>query len=156
MKSIILVLAAMFTFSAHAGRVIEHQVKENETAWFLSQLYYGSGLKYTEILENNKMSMPSDLKTGQVIKVINPSFDSTQPNFNERYKRLAQQRAEKLKNIPLQVPGESQDSEKSPLPVGQKKESKLPFVRTDDGKLSPAQRAIEELKKTMRLSESVD
>jgi hypothetical protein len=152
MKKIgIAILLSFFPISSWAGRTVKHDVQSTETAWFLAQVYYGTGLKYVEILKANRLENADALRAGMKVKIVDPRFESSQPNFAERYQRLAGQRDQKLKMQKTQI---EKPETKGVLPVGHHKKSKLPSAdQSSNSSSSPAAMAIEELKKSMRTSE---
>lgn len=88
--------AAMATSRAVPPKVVNHVVVEDETAWFLAQVYYGSGLEFPRLLTSNQLSRPSELKQGMKIRIKNPVYFKQQSQFASRYIRLWEQRQKAL------------------------------------------------------------
>jgi hypothetical protein len=148
---ILIAVLSLTSFSAQAGRSIQHEVQADETAWFISQVYYGSGLKYVDILKANKLQSPEQIRKGMLVKIPDPRFEQSQPNFKTRYERLADQRDQKLKTQKSEV---QKTSDSGSLPVGYRpQKTKLPFAKADRSGKSAAELAKEELKTPLRTGE---
>lgn len=80
--------------------VVKHIVLEDETAWFLAHVYYGSGKQYPKLLAANKLSRPEEIKEGMEIQIESPKYFKEQSDFSKRYADLWQvrQKALGLKN----------------------------------------------------------
>jgi hypothetical protein len=104
-----------------------HVVKDNETVWFIAEIYYGKGLDFEKILSANNMKSSTELKTGEKIVVPEPRYLPDHTGFKQRYESLAKARERKLaekgstsmtgkeilKQLKLQTT-EKKDSAKSP------------------------------------------
>ncbi len=80
----------------HRIRMVRHIVLEDETAWFLAELYYGKGSDYKKILKENGFSRPNEVVVGQVLKIKYPNYDPEDVAFNERIKILKKKRLQAL------------------------------------------------------------
>lgn len=155
MKIILLAILAavsMLSFSAFA-KTVTHVVLEDETAWFLAHVYYGSGKQFTKLLSSNGLSRAEDMKTGMQIKIDEPKYSKDHPEFTDRYNKLwaARQKAlgltkgEELPNSKVVIPTEKiRNKDQSP---------KLPFSDLRDSSQSAADLAKKELLKGSRSSE---
>lgn len=76
-----------------------HEFKKDETLWFISHVYYGTGKNYPRLMEANGLANPEAVKIGQNLKVPGPtkySPEKDKDQFMERYEMLFKERAEKL------------------------------------------------------------
>jgi hypothetical protein len=71
---------------------IEHSLAEGETLWFVSQLYYGAGAHFDEILMANNLKDVSQIRVGQRLKVPFPEYLPNQPGWEGRYASLLERR----------------------------------------------------------------
>lgn len=71
-----------------AESITTHVVAEDETAWFIAQVYYGKGSEYPKLLFSNNLKRPEDMTTGMSIRIENPKFSKKQSAFAARYSRL--------------------------------------------------------------------
>lgn len=142
--SLALVLAALILPATAAAKTIRHVVLEDETAWFLAHVYYGSGKLFTKLLSANHLTRAEDMKVGMEIQIEDPRFSKDQPRFNERYNHLwaARQKAlglTKGKELPISkviIPTEN---------IRHKdKTQKLPFSEVNEASHSAADPAKEE------------
>ncbi len=74
----------------------QHEFKEGDTLWFLSQIYYGDGAQYTRILEANQLKSAGAVRDGQRLVIPGALFTPEQPGFNIRVAHLRQKRAQNL------------------------------------------------------------
>lgn len=81
-----------------AGEEVIHIVEKDETAWFLAQLYLGSGPRYPEILKFNHMNSPEEVQPGVKLRIDGAKFFPHQANFKGRYQRLESRRQLLLAN----------------------------------------------------------
>ncbi|MEZ0392620.1 MAG: LysM peptidoglycan-binding domain-containing protein [Pseudobdellovibrionaceae bacterium] len=149
---LIAVIVSVWALSTQA-KVVKHVVLEDETAWFIAQVYYGNGTQFTKLLSANKLSRPEDMKEGMEILIEDPKFSQEQNQFAERYTKLwaARQKALGL------TTGESLPSSKVVIPtqkiLNQDNTPKLPFTEVRDPAQSTADLANHELHKGTRSSE---
>jgi hypothetical protein len=130
MKSIAALILIILSF--HAGaKIVDHKVQGNETAWFLAQLYFGTGARYPEILKTNSFNSTDAIKPGGIVKIENPLYDPTQKNFQERLQQLKKKRETDLGTA----------SAKSVHPSA----GILPFMKVKESQKSAQQRAKEEI-----------
>lgn len=100
-----LVLASA-SYAKPQSKEILHEVQEDETAWFLAQLYYGSGAQYPQILKANSFTRAEDIKAGLKIRIENAKYSPEQNDFPERKKSLWLKRQKALGlNRPDKVSG---------------------------------------------------
>lgn len=135
---------------------IEHVVGEDETAWFLAQLYYGQGAQYPKLLKSNGLQRAEDLKPGLEIRVENAVYHKNQPDFARRYSRLWEQRQKalglkvgsKLPHSQVVIPTETiRDRDQTPT---------LPFSGKSPAKNSESEIGKEELRENSRTSNQGD
>lgn len=90
--------SALLSFRTEANqvRMIRHIVLEDETAWFLAELYYGNGKQYPKILRENGLQRADEVGPGQVLKIKYPKFDPEDIRFDERVKRLKAKRLQAM------------------------------------------------------------
>lgn len=125
---------------------VTHKIGKDETAWFLSQVFYGKGADYKKILEANNMKSPDELVTGKEIRIRNPLHHPEQKNFTDRYTQLWEKREKVLEQkrgeiMVKEVVVASGDVRKST------ENSSLPFTEVKDPNISPVDKAKEELQK---------
>lgn len=121
---------------------VKYKVGKDETAWFLSQVFYGTGKDYLKILDANQMKSADELVTGKEIIVKNPLHHPEQATFTERYAKLWEKREKALeakRGMPL--------TEVVVASSGVKTESLLPTTEVKDPHKSPMDKAREELQK---------
>jgi hypothetical protein len=98
------ILAIVILFLSPSLNVIaspnesKHVFKADETLWFLAQVYYGSGLKYVDIIKANKLKNESAVAVGQELVIPHPKYPSEDHNWQERYEQLYKKRAQALMN----------------------------------------------------------
>jgi hypothetical protein len=73
-------------------RPVVHQLKVDETLWFVSQLYYVQGAFYTRIMLANAITTPEDVQLGMFLYIPDPVHDPFKKNLSARYKELDKQR----------------------------------------------------------------
>jgi hypothetical protein len=78
--------------TAKVPEFVEHLVQEGETLWFISQLYYGAGAHFDEILVANNLQEVSQVKVGQKLRVPFPEYLPEQADWSERYAQLIDKR----------------------------------------------------------------
>ncbi len=94
MKSILLLILGSFVFCASLAAADSiHKVAQNETVWFLAQVYYGDGHKFTEIVFANHMKKAEDLVVGEEVVVPLPKFSNKDAGFKARYEKMFAARA---------------------------------------------------------------
>lgn len=76
---------------------VTHTITKDETAWFLSSVYYGKGKEFDKILAANGFKNPADLKEGLEIQIPSPKFHKGQSGFAAHYSQLWDKRAKALK-----------------------------------------------------------
>ena len=132
-------------------KVIQHKVQSHETAWFLSQVFFGHGKYYKELLAMNNLKSPNDLKYGKEITVMKPKFHPGQKDFSVRYEQLKEERSEKLyrqRGVASEISTSVKTVEvpskavRAALP-----KLELPFTPVRDSTKTPADQAREELEK---------
>ena len=79
-----------------AGKKHQHEFKEGDTLWFLSQIYYGDGAQYTRILEANQLKSAGAVRDGQKLVIPGALFTPEQPGFDIRLAHLREKRAQNL------------------------------------------------------------
>jgi len=145
-------ILSLLSFSAQA-KVVTHLVLEDETAWFLAHVYYGSGPQFTKLLSANQLTRAEDMKTGMEIRIEDPKFSKDQTQFNERYNKLWAQRQKALGL----TKGNELPSSKVVIPteniLHKDKSPQLPFSELKDPTRSAAEMAKEELLKGSRSSQ---
>jgi hypothetical protein len=82
----------------------KHVFKADETLWFLAQVYYGSGLKYVDIVKANKLKNESAVAVEQELVIPHPKYPSEDHNWQERYDQLYKKRAQALMNQGKSLP----------------------------------------------------
>ncbi len=85
LKIIVILLSAATVWSAE---LVYHEFKKNETAWFMAQIYFGTGSRYTEILAANDLSSPNQLVVGKKYLIKDPKFSPDSSGFQERFSRI--------------------------------------------------------------------
>ncbi len=81
---------------AKSTHIVKHTVLEDETAWFLASVYYGSGSLFTKLLESNQLTRAEDMKVGMEISIEDPKFHQEQAGFANRYAKLWEGRQKAL------------------------------------------------------------
>ena len=46
-----------------------HVVKEGESLYTIAKLYFGNGMKYSQIIELNQIEDPKNIKMGQQLRI---------------------------------------------------------------------------------------
>lgn len=145
-----------------APATFEYTVLKDETAWFLSTVFYGKGQEYPRILSSNGLEKPEQIKEGMVLKIEGAQFWSTQAGFQERYADLLAKRSEALEKKKNAANDEDHKENRTPastnvghaegevmIPVqkirGKDSVSSLPFSSVVDSKSSPSELAKGEL-----------
>lgn len=136
MKAFLLSLILCVVCGGAQGKVIEHQVQGDETAWFVSLIYFGKGDRNAEILRYNKIAA-SDLKPGIILKIENPIYFPEQRDFQKRLAHLKDKRAQRLNTAAT--------AKEAPRATSEENSSGLPFSMVKDTGKSPRQKAMEEL-----------
>lgn len=135
---------------------VKHVVTKDETAWFLSNVYYGKGQEFEKILAANAFKSANELREGNEILIPNPKFHKGQSTFAAHYSELWDKRAKALKDRDKQVEADKYMVRK-PLPTSKvviptdeirskDSVSQFPFTEVKDPHHSPA----EEAKKVLR------
>lgn len=149
-------------------KMIKHKVQSHETAWFLSQVFFGHGSHYKELLAMNDLKTPDELKYGKEIIVMKPKFHPGQKDFAARYNQIKEERSEKLYRHKKPATYESHYNAKevkhrgvasevsTPVKTVEvpeksvseaKAKAELPFTSVKDPRKTPADQAREELEK---------
>jgi hypothetical protein len=100
MKALLILTITMMTSLASADvcwtegdRPVVHQLKGDETLWFVSQLYYTHGALYTKIMLANAIRSQEDVQKGMFLYIPDPLHNPFAKNFSARYKALYRERA---------------------------------------------------------------
>jgi hypothetical protein len=144
-------IGLLFTLSAFS-KTVSHHVLEDETAWFISNVYYGSGQQFPKLLKTNSLTRAEDIREGMTIQIEDPKFDKSQVEFHARYQRLWSDRQKALgltKGDKLPVSKVVIPTEKI---MGRDK-TKLPFSDLRPEGKSASELAHEELLKGSRISQ---
>lgn len=151
MRSIIILILSLLSFHVEA-KLVDHKVQGDETAWFLSQIYYGTGARYPEILKTNSLSSAESLQPGSIVKIENPVFDPQQKGFEERFATLKKKRETEL-GLGWKA---SDHAKKVVVPndkIANSLRTTLPFTDVKDPHKSALQRAKEEMEPRRSSSE---
>lgn len=145
---------------AHPGShgSFEYTVLKDETAWFLSHVFYGKGQEFHKILDSNGLSKPEQIKEGMTLKIEGALFAKTHVGFAERYTDLWEKRSAALEKKSADInggeyrdraPANTQVERDSVVPVqhirSKDSVSSLPFSQPVDHKVSPSDQAKDEL-----------
>ena len=136
--------------------MVKHVVTQDETAWFLANVYYGKGPQFEDILAANEMKDAKEIKEGMEIYIPNPKFHKGQTDFAARYTQVWEKRAEALKARNKSVDA-NHSMLKSPMPASkvvlptEKIRAKdttpsFPFTEVKNPHKSPAEMAKEVLR----------
>jgi len=99
-----------------AKKPVTHEFTDDETLWFVAQLYYIKGENYKKIMAANGIKDPNSVKKGTMLVIPDPVHNPHHKDLSARYKMLHEIRTEKLagnkhKVAPTAV--ESENAERS-------------------------------------------
>lgn len=149
MKSPKYALSLFFVFGLQVAKADTiHKVTYEETAWFISQLYYGDGSKFTEILQANGLESADQIKSGMDLVIPLPKYPATAVDFKNRYAELKAERSKKLAAKKMgKLDAATQMVVVPPVEIqSQVGTGDLPVTEVK-GALSPAEKARAELRK---------
>jgi hypothetical protein len=152
MRSTLFIILVTFCFQAQPS-VVEHKVQEDETAWFVSLIYYGDGARFSEILTFNHIDPASILKDGTVLKIENPKFAPSQSDFVARLEGLRKKREERRRNH-ARIEDQKTKVVIPSAKIRDSLESSLPFSEVKDSQQSLFEKAKEEFKEKFKVRTS--
>ena len=95
MKIIVILITAL-SFFAQAESLVFHEIRNDETLWFLAEVYYGNGKLYPKIADANMLDESSKLFKGRRLLIPEPVFSPDSSDFEQRFAMLQRRRAQKL------------------------------------------------------------
>lgn len=97
MKKAILFTSLIFAaVLANAEALVFHEIRNDETLWFLSEVYYGRGDQFNKIMEANHVKADTKLEKGQRILIPAPVFHPGSKEFEARFEKMRKAREAKL------------------------------------------------------------
>ncbi len=75
---------------------VKHIFRQRDSLWFLSQIYYGKGDHFQELMSANEIADPRQIEVGTEIEIPNPKFHPEQSEFQERLAKISRDRDSQL------------------------------------------------------------
>lgn len=96
MKKIIFAICLWCFGLASAEVLVFHEIRSDETLWFLAEVYYGRGDFYEKIMAANHVKADTKLEKGQRVLIPAPIFHPGSKEFEERFEKMKKARDAKL------------------------------------------------------------
>lgn len=95
LSTVLLISSASYAdinWARQESKGFQHQLKKEETLWFLAQVYYGNGNEYSKILSASGISSLDKVKKGALLTIPQPKYSPSDSNFKQRYAAVMKKR----------------------------------------------------------------
>jgi hypothetical protein len=99
MKTIMILATILITamsIFAQAENLVFHEIRDDETLWFLAQVYYGDGNQYHKIADANMVDGKVKFTKGRRLLIPDPVYNPDASDFEKRFVALRRIRSAKL------------------------------------------------------------